>query len=591
MQITSQSEWMLDQKHAEVMGPGKAFSVIQTSTGTSVFFSIGSDSRLYATREVTSGSTGWTRIDLSATLPTSSATVKTFVVAQNPKTLYFDLALVATTNGSDHLYLSLGNANTDDAWSQQGLKWSAIPFDDAHTKRDPDSIEIDGVYMMVLPAPGKPTGALTCFVDILRGPKSTNSLRLLDRYYITPGASSQWQKHTLAIDLSSGSVSSCLGRRVKDRVGGIYTLGMIGSKVELLFSPAYNVWDVNTPPSPGRLALPENATAVTSSLDASGYSHLFVSGRGGIHYFPPDKQLDGAKGSIIIPTALVSGASHITAETAGGITAIYGQSPQGDLFYTSCKAGSEASPDAWSYPMPIVSDIENYAFFVNKKAGNNTVFAHVKERNIKQIIQDPTTGDWASRAILLPSTDVDNIFSFSSFTTRITCQDETGASLANAEVSLKGASPVGVYINGSYRILGPGSDIKASSDASGAITIVQPTQDMAAVCYQVAPAADMSTYQDVDPGSRIKDRLSAIQSGNQLQEAKVTQADGTVHSLIPSDVSKDDCEAAVTAIKQLMQVSNSLPKTGVQEEQSSTSTNISAIAASHQGTFPIKLSI
>ncbi|KPM44099.1 hypothetical protein AK830_g2448 [Neonectria ditissima] len=404
MQLVAESEWMLDQKHAEFMSPGKSFEVIQTVSGTSVFFSIGSDNHFYACREVQAGTTGWTRIDLGSNLlrpqDGRQVAIKSFTVAQNTDSLYFDLAVVATVAGSDQLFLSSGNPNTDDGWSRNdgrlGVQRTVVPFD------------------AVGPA---------------------------------------WKKHTLAIDLAAGSISSSLGRRFEDRVGGIYTFGQINGRLELIFAPAFDFWDPNNPPAPARLVLPDNATSIATAINAAGNSHLFVSGQQGIFYFAPDKQKDGSSGTRVITTTLVAQATQLTAESSGGTTALYGKSPQGDLFYTTCKAGSEATPEAWSLPVPLASQIENYAFFLNKQAGNNSVFAHVTGQHVAQISQDPVTRDWASRSILLPATDVNDVIEISTFTTRLTLRDDSGACLAKTDVFLTATSPVGVYFNNAYRIL------------------------------------------------------------------------------------------------------------------------------------------
>jgi hypothetical protein len=86
------------------MAPDKAFGVIQTLDGQSLFFSIGTDKVFYLTREATANKTGWTRIDLSGPLKSSyggqTVAAKTFALSQNAQTLAFDITLVATVNGA-----------------------------------------------------------------------------------------------------------------------------------------------------------------------------------------------------------------------------------------------------------------------------------------------------------------------------------------------------------------------------------------------------------------------------------------------------------------------------------------------------------
>src|SRR5689334_9821627 len=120
MRLTHETELMKNYKHAEVMTAGLSFAVIQSPEGRSIFFSIGTDGVLYATREVTATSTtGWTRADLSSSLAKgdfATMKAKSFALCQNPESLAFDLALVVTAGDSDHLFVSLGNANNENMW-------------------------------------------------------------------------------------------------------------------------------------------------------------------------------------------------------------------------------------------------------------------------------------------------------------------------------------------------------------------------------------------------------------------------------------------------------------------------------------------
>ena len=231
MQITFDSELMENQKHADVMAPDVAFEVLQSQDGDSLFFSIGTDHALYVTRELTATPTGWDKIDLSSALASqhggAAVAAKAFRVAQNPQTLSIDLALVLTVAGQDFLYLSLGNANTDAAWAN-GVPWTAVPFD-AGTA--PNPLTIADVLVMDLAGPTE-----VIFVDVIRTPG--DPLMLLDRYSITPATAPHWNSLDLPIDLASGSIASCLGKRTGDPVPGIYTFGAISGKQELHLHPA-----------------------------------------------------------------------------------------------------------------------------------------------------------------------------------------------------------------------------------------------------------------------------------------------------------------------------------------------------------------
>ena len=319
MNIATETELMKNQKHAEVMSPDASFEVLQTTDGGALFFSIGTDQVFYVTREVSATQTGWTKVDLSSPLSASQGNApiiaKSFSLSQNAQTLAFDLALVITVAGADLLYVSLNNTNTADAWAKN-IPWTLLPFDAAGVKL-PIPLTIADVYLMNMPSPdgqGYPP-VQNCFVDILRSPGSP--LQLLDRYYIQPYATPHWVRHTLAADLKAGSISSCLGNRSNDYVPGIYTFGVIGTTMELIYTPQYNYFRPAVAPNTARLILPTGSTAIASALNSAGTTNLFVTGANGIYVFTPDNQGDQSVPILVVPAVTIAGSSIL-----GGVSSL-----------------------------------------------------------------------------------------------------------------------------------------------------------------------------------------------------------------------------------------------------------------------------
>ena len=538
------------------------FQVIQTPTGDSIFFSLGTDNILYATREVQSKPTGWTRLDLSSKLSSTQGgaaiKAKAFAVSQNLDTLAFDLALAVTANGTDYLYLSLGNLNTDASWAKS-VPWTLIPFDDSSRASGTKTLTIADVYLVNLPNTAQ---AQTCFVDIWRSPPASNPLKLLDRYYILPNGSPRWHLQQLAIDLAAGSISSCLGRRTKDRVGGIYTFGTIGGTPELIYVPQYNPFRPAEAPSPARLSIPAGTKSMATSIDLDGHSNLFVSGSSGLFVFTPDEQDDGSTAVQIITSSIVANASELSAMTAGGYTVVWGLNPQRTLFYSKCFAGSEADPTAWSAPIPLVLNVESFSFYANTGAGNNVLFAHVTGQQIVQLTQDPVTSNWIKRQILLPTTDVSHMVEFNGFTTRLEIIGDNGLQQKDVDVVLTATSPVSVFINDVYYVLSSDVPITIKSDATGAITIIQQSDTLAVVFYRATLGSSPNVAVDINPASKALSKLFTIQSEDSLNNVKVTRQDGSVQPLVPSSVPAPDRKAAASALQKFAQISQGLPADG-----------------------------
>lgn len=292
----------------------------------------------------------------------------------------------------------------------------------------------------------------------------------------------------------------------------LYTYGKIVSKAEIMYGPAYNAFDPNIPPSPIRLKASQQTTSIASALKTTGKSILLFSAENGISVFAANNQKESSTATVIHTMPIVRSATQLSAETRPGITWLYGVSVQGELFYTTCSAGHEDTLDAWSTPITLISQLQTFAFFIDKKADNNTIFALAGEKNVFQLTQDPVTHDWASRAIILPGTDLNDVIKFDAFNTRITVQSDDKKPLANQEISITATSPIGVYVNNFHRVLNPSVPFIAKTDASGVPKICQPTQDFVAICYQVTVGSDSGQAISIDPAAKAKDKLASIKS-------------------------------------------------------------------------------
>ncbi len=576
MKISFESELMKNRKHATVMAPDRAFDVLQTQDGDALFFSIGTDGVFYLTSEVSQTATGWNRIDLSTSLAAAhggaAVTAKSFAVAQNAGTRAVDMAVVVTAGGQDFLYLSLGNGTTDAGWAAT-VSWTAVPFD-AGTA--PAPLTIADVFLVNI------GGAETIFADVIRRPG--DPLRLLDRYYLTPGRGRQWNLHKLAADLAAGSIASCLGQRAGDPVAGIYTFGAIGGRQELIYTPQYNFFRPAAPPSPARLALPAGASAIASAIDATGTSSLFVAAAGGLSVFTPGNQHDQSVPVQVIAGRAFAGAAVLSAATDGGRTAVWGINPQGQLCYAACAAGSESDPAAWSHPVPLVPAAEQFAFFLNLDAGSNTLFAHVDGTQLVRLTQDPVTTAWSQRSILLPATALGDVVEQDTYTTHVQVTDDSQVPVPNAALSVTATSPVSVYLNDVYHQLSPAAGVQVSADATGVLTVVQETATVAGTCFQVTVTGPQAVTAAVNPMSKAQATLAAVTSGDDLAAVQVTGSDGTSQPLVPATVQPADRDAAASALAQLTMIGGGLPSDG--SRQQPTAVRAAAVRAD-AGVLPV----
>jgi hypothetical protein len=120
--IDYSTELMTNYVQAEIMRPEAGIQALQTSTGSALLFSLGTDNSLYATVEKAGSRSGWTRCNLSAAQIAkdfhTGAKCTNFAVAQcTDQSIH--LAMVLSESANDHLYLCLGNSAAEVAGIDQ----------------------------------------------------------------------------------------------------------------------------------------------------------------------------------------------------------------------------------------------------------------------------------------------------------------------------------------------------------------------------------------------------------------------------------------------------------------------------------------
>ncbi|KAL4994916.1 hypothetical protein BDV10DRAFT_188550 [Aspergillus recurvatus] len=570
--IITDSELMKNQKYASVMDPARQFDVLQNPDGTSLFFSIGPDDVLYATRETTASQTGWVKYDISSVLAgkfgQQRGVVTQFAVTQSPKsTTSVDLAVVTRLNGSDSLYLCLDVPNTPETW-KNSPSWEYAQFD--AQGRAPPLGNIADVYLMNIPG----VGAL-CFADVIRDPADDN--KVIDRYYIDMKSSPKWTFHPLPDDISAGSVFSCLGKRPQDPVGGIYTFGFIGSKQDLIYTPAATK---DRPfPESIHLQIPPYTTSIASMLDSSGNTFLFYVSDAypAIFVFTPDQQYNGACAELaaisqfIIDTGILYSTQSLTATSVGARTVLWGLNYLSELYSLWCPSGSETNQDAWSNPVPICYDVFQFAHYLNANQGaaNSILFAQTSDSQLTQLTQDPNTSIWAERKVLLPGDDVNSVVEFNSYTSHTQVVDVNGIGVPNYPVYLTSSSRVSVNVNDVYMILPPGETVQTSSNQSGFVTIIEETQTLSGAVINVTVNVNgQDIVETIDPHANACQRLSTIDSVDGLYAATVTDFNGVTKPLVPrSSVPLDQIAFAADEFKTLLDMKSRLPVNGTAKAQ------------------------
>jgi hypothetical protein len=554
--ISITTDLMKNYKQTELMSPEKKFEALQTNIGDSLLFSIGSDDVLYVTQETVGHSTGWEKIDLSTaqiakSFPNKTGmTCKTFEAAQSVADGTIGMAMVITDGTNDSLFLCLGNSNVDTSWTKKPI-WINFSYDNPVK-----NVTIVDVFM-------SETVNNTQYIvaDILRDPNSAE--KLISRYYIDVKSTDgfAWHPHDVSIDLEADTYISCLGRQYlpnsphQPTIDGLYTLGQVVGIPQLIFQPLYNVFNPAIPALSARLTLPGNIVpeCMASCRKSDNSTDLYVCSTGGLYYFASSNQTDGSTGVLLSQNPMFTGVKKMYASHTNDSVMVWGLNSDDSIFYTTCLLGAISTPAAWSYPLPILTQVDLFSPYINVADNGNTFFA-VAGNTMKKMVKSPQNTIWTSQSIALPAPNNVAAQKFSSYTTRIQVNNESNQPVVNTPISISAGTRVGVYINHLYYVLGA-KPLVINTDQFGSITIVEWVNNLQGTKLNITNSdGKVST---VNPMDAPMAKIATLNTPEALKSAIITNADGTTRPLVSTSASTADLQTVASSNQNLGTLYNS----------------------------------
>lgn len=549
---------MKNQKAASVLPPQSLFHTGQTRQGQAMVFSIGDDHVFYLTLEQPSGRTGWSAKDLSSELGSrhggKKITAQTFTVKQNAGDGAITVGLVVRAEGddNDHLYVLADQPDAADAaWlaSAAGRAWVARPFDDAAHSVGP--VNIRYVYLT-------PSQEADAAAKLVAGVKAGGG-NYIQNYTVALSGGNAWAQLQTAENFQS-VLSQRIGKAAASGFPGLYQLTNLNDGLSLNFTPLDSMFG---PPTVIKLKAPEGATRLAAvPADEQNNTNLFVAGKGALYLFTPDGQDNFASGVQIIGNKIFAGVQGLEAYGSKTETVVWGLNQGGEIFYTRCAKGQEGVAGAWSYPVPLLTGVQQVTSFVNRHNSSSIIFAHTSANNLIQLVQDPVTTNWQQRYIVLPTPNPDDVVEYNTYTTNVQLTDDSNLPLGGATLSVTSTSPCSVYIDDTYHVLSADVPTEVVVGVTGVVTIVQQTQELGAVCYHLE-LKEGGVRADVNPMSKLIRKMSEdAETADKLGAIKVTDSRGNIKPLLPDSTTPQQKEAAANAIKQFVKISEGLPADG-----------------------------
>ncbi|WP_312334516.1 hypothetical protein [Sphingobacterium sp.] len=543
--INYSTELMVNFKQAKSVAPQKKFEALQTDEGYSLLFSIGTDQVFYLTQQTPGTSSGWRQDDLSSLLSKNHSGkkvfAKTFAVSQNFSSRKFDVVLAVTVEDTDYLYVSLNNSSDLTAFNDLSFQWESVIYDDPKHSRI--KLDIKNLYI------AQTKSEEYIVVDISRSTFDPPT-DFLERYYIDPKKLSgrYWNNLSMGGDLNPG-IRSTLGRKDSDRVDGIYTLGSINGSTELLYAPLYNPFDRKAPTTITRLQVPSKASALATVNVSGSLTDLFVIGEKTIYYFAADKQQDGDAGIPLMKSDLFDGVKDLFAFTDHEKYVIWGRNRANQIFYTSCLKENITEVKYWTFPVPILTGVEQLSPLLNIVDSSNVFFAVAGNQLIKAV-QSAETSIWSFQKITLETPVESKAERFSSYTTRIQLTDNNDQLLSNTVLNISSNSRVPVLINNLYYVITP-DPIPVHTDEAGVITVIEEVQDITGVQIMVSDNAGTSVV--INPMNKPFEKIASLNTSNKLKDAVIINPDGQTQKLVNADVDTNSFQQVALANSNLSQ--------------------------------------
>ncbi|QEC77563.1 hypothetical protein [Mucilaginibacter ginsenosidivorax] len=551
--INSSSELMTNYVHASVVSPLKKFTALQSNNGHALLFTIGTNGAFNLLKE-DSGTTaaGWSDIDLSTAqiakdFPGKSNTVcRTFGASQSVHDGSVSLAMIVTDNdGADSLYLSLGNSNQNLAWCNAPA-WVNYPYDCPDFKAP--KLQVADVFF------SESTGGVEYIViDIIRDPSST--VKNIKRFYIdqTKPNEHYWQLHDISVDVEAGQYSTCMGRMQNGMIDGLYTAGKAAANGQLIFTPLQNIFG-DGPANPTLLNLPNGliADSIAASRNSDLSTDLFCTSGNGLYYFSSSTQLtSGAVGQPLFNNDLFEEVKYLFAGSTNDRVYVWGLNEANQVFYTYCPVSQITMASAWSVPLPILTKVDVISPYINAVNNGNTFFA-VGDIDLVKMTQSPETTIWRQEHIHLPAPlPTSPSIKIDSYTTRIVATDEFNQPLPNHSLMISAGTRSSFYINNLYYILDTKA-IPVSTDAMGSITIIESVKSLNGNKITISDS-DNTPLAQIDPMAKTIDKVTQLNTSNDLKKATITYQNGSTKQLVDSGVSDDDLNAAAKSNAALKQ--------------------------------------
>ncbi|KAL8867094.1 MAG: hypothetical protein Q9174_005883 [Haloplaca sp. 1 TL-2023] len=266
------------------------------------------------------------------------------------------------------------------------------------------------------------------------------------------------------------------------------------------------------------LKCPEDAIALGTFSDDSGFSSLLVGTTNGLVYFDSSQAVESdEEGSLISQDPLFQYNKQILVAQDSDALAIWAINNSDELGYlrTTIENLDKGSP------VLLLSSGQASAFspLLQKTSGStsatlsHTLIVNDSHGNLTFLTQTSDTGLWQKQPFYV--TDSSEMYEIASYTTRVVLRDSEGGVLKHAKAFMSVTSSTQATSNGK-RVTLQQSGSWITADEDGEITLITPTQDIGSAVMTISRIRDTEGHElicgptTIDPSAKVMECLSHI---------------------------------------------------------------------------------
>jgi hypothetical protein len=383
---------------------------------------------------------------------------------------------------------------------------------------------------------------------------------MMAHYQINPDPAGSWSWYPLPLPQNA---TACLGVAMgtNEKLGrGVYALLQLETLRNVVFTTFPEDFGGHMVVSTIEMKLADGfqPAAIASVVVENGNTELFVGGNGLYRYSVSAQETSNLPGTQIADATIFGGVTELlaVADPSRQSISVWGQNASDQLAHTVGTRATDDEDYVWEPPVYQATEVTTFAAFRADVAGATpglttaALLVGKTDGSLAVLVQEPSTGLWQRQTVSVETADA--ALELKTYTTRLVVTDDSNVPWANQTVTLRPSVDCAALVNGEFYALRASVPKAAVTDPTGVLTIVLESPDLTAPTYEVMLNGASTTS---DPAAATKSKLRAITQGSQI--ATAVRSDGK--QLFPDGADAQSCDAAATALAQLMQAHDALP--------------------------------